>query len=60
MYPFTYWLVCGDYGMRRNGSLPACMSGALLQARVRHVIVDEADLLLGNGYIKATERILTV
>ncbi|EFJ41914.1 hypothetical protein VOLCADRAFT_98000 [Volvox carteri f. nagariensis] len=31
-----------------------------MQARVRHVVVDEADLLLGNAYIKATERILTL
>ncbi|GIL43298.1 hypothetical protein Vafri_1083, partial [Volvox africanus] len=31
-----------------------------MQARVRHVIVDEADLLLGNAYIKATEQILTL
>ncbi|GIL99170.1 hypothetical protein Vretimale_4395 [Volvox reticuliferus] len=31
-----------------------------MQARVRHVVVDEADLLLGNAYVKATEQILTI
>lgn len=31
-----------------------------LQARVRHVVVDEADLLLGQAYSKATDRVLMV
>ncbi|KXZ56712.1 hypothetical protein GPECTOR_1g641 [Gonium pectorale] len=31
-----------------------------MQARVRHVVLDEADLLLGNAYSKATQRLLTL
>ncbi|GFR41287.1 hypothetical protein Agub_g1802 [Astrephomene gubernaculifera] len=31
-----------------------------MQARVRHVILDEADLLLGNAYSKATQSLLVL
>lgn len=30
------------------------------QARIRHVVLDEADLLLTPAYSRATQRILTV
>lgn len=31
-----------------------------MQTRVRHVVLDEADMLLGPSYGKATQRLLTV